>query len=42
VALHPGFQNSHWWMYLFVSKEEEKALKFEEEVTDFYRKEHDI
>ena len=26
---------------MFVSKEEEKALKIEEEVTDFYRKEPD-
>ena len=29
-------------MDIFVSKEEEKALKIEEEVTDLYRKEHDI
>jgi hypothetical protein len=27
---------------IFVSKEEERALKIEEEVTDFYRKEYDI
>ena len=29
-------------MDIFVSKEEEKALKFEEEVTDLYRMDHNI
>ena len=27
---------------IFISKEEEKALKFEEEITDLYRKEYNI
>ena len=29
-------------MGMFVSKEEENALKIEEEVTDLYRKDHNI
>ena len=29
-------------MDIFISKEEEKALKFEAEITDLYRKEYNI